>query len=964
MSWWSRPRAAVAGERPLTEKRLLRLWLPLLLPCLLLGAAWFGPALLAWDQYRGRIAEVAGERLGRSVSIEGPISLSLLPKPRLEANAVAIGPAADGLTVKAKALRLQLALLPLLAGRLEPRALTLVGGEIVLPWPPLAVPTFRPPSWLSALDARVEDSRMSLGGLVFEGLNAKLIAPGPNEPITAEGTAQVRHLPVRFSAQLGRAGDDGIAPLDLGLVIAGASLNATGLLIPSDGFEGRLEAAGPELSTLLPAPPIAFRAQGKLTATASLFAADALALDLAGEPARGALSFRIAPQPQLDLALNAGRINLDPWLVALRSARLSERGLPFGLDLAAERATLAGVPLRKLRGTLQLRDERLWLSDVAAALPGDTNISMNGSATGEQLDAAIAMDIRALRDGLAALGWQGKGLAAHRWQGADARFQLRLRDGEAVISDLSGTLDGAAISGGGTWRSGARPFYGVELNAAQLDLGALYDLLPNPQELSTLGAATDFNLRFAAARASLLGETITRAGLDLSVENGRLSMRRLAFRHDDVDWSAVGAAQLGAKLRLHDAVLEAQGPKWGALAPLLPAALRPFTEQRLALKLAGHGPTDAMTWSGDAELGDLRLEGSGHIDLDARRGKALLTARHPGALRLLAPWLGDTGDWLGPGSFALVANLSGNSTAVTAEHMDLVLGTLRGRGQLTWAQDGARPRLRGRFQADTLPLPQLSATDITTIPFGALDALDADLALEAGTVDLHGTETAREMKSQVRLEAGSLRLDKLEARVLGGGLRGTLELEGTASPPQLGADLTLTDLGLAGPLFDHAFDLGAGRISGEAQLKARGHSQAALLATLSGKAQLAIRDGVLVGFNLGRIAATGNQPSLAASEAGLREALAGGATAFESLNAAFLLRAGEGQLVNAEIALAGGGTATAEGTIDFARKRLDLRLQTRPIPDAPPIALRLNGAAIAPQRQPEIADFLRWRADQ
>src|SRR5919199_6171583 len=92
----------------------------LLLLAALLGAGlWVGLRLLDWESYRTQLEELASFRLGRPVTLGGPITLTLLPQPRVEAADVAIGAADDGVTVTARAMRLRLDLGGLIAGRLE-----------------------------------------------------------------------------------------------------------------------------------------------------------------------------------------------------------------------------------------------------------------------------------------------------------------------------------------------------------------------------------------------------------------------------------------------------------------------------------------------------------------------------------------------------------------------------------------------------------------------------------------------------------------------------------------------------------------------------------------------------------------------------------------------------------------------------------------------------------------------------
>ena len=448
-----------------------RLAFAALLVLALLGAGlWAVPRLIDWEAWRADLADVAAARLGRPVALEGPIALVLLPNPRVEAGAVTVGDAGDGVTVGARAMRLRLDLAALLAGRLEPREIVLVGGEIRLPWPPGALPTFRPPPWLTALDARLEDCRLLIGGLEIEKLNARLVTGGATEALVAEGGFAWRGQAVRFSGQLGRAGFDGIAPLDLGLAVGGATLSARGVLLPAGGFEGRMDAAGNDLSALVPAPPMPFRASSRFTAAADLLAADDLALDLGGQPARGAVTLRLDPAPRLDIALAASRLDLDAWTAALRAAlgRNGARAVPVSVDLSAEATSLAGVPLRRLRGGAFLQGERLTLTDVSAVLPGDTEVELAGATAGTRLEAALRFAAGDLRATLEALGLPLAGTDPARLRAAEGRFRLALQDGEAAFSELVATRGrragdrrgGAAAGGAALGRARASPSTG------------------------------------------------------------------------------------------------------------------------------------------------------------------------------------------------------------------------------------------------------------------------------------------------------------------------------------------------------------------------------------------------------------------------------------------------------------------------------------------------------------------------
>ncbi len=959
-----------------------------------LAALWVGPRLLDWDSYRGELASIATAQLGRPVTLEGPITLSLLPQPRIESGRVTIGPEKDGLALDAKAIRLRLDLGALLRGRLEPREIAIVNADIRLPWPPGELPSFRPPSWLTVLDARLEDARLSLGGLEIEGLNASLVTGGVADSLVAGGRFAWRGQAVRFSAQLGRAGFDGIAPLDLTLATGGATLAAQGVLQPGGGFDGRMEAVGPDLGAFLPAPNQPFRAVGRLTAAADLLAANELAMDLGGQAVRGAVTLRLAPAPRLDLTLAAGRLDLEAWIGAARAAlpRAGSGGLPVGVDLAAEATTLGGVPLRRLRGAFLLDGERILVSDVSALLPGETAIrAEGGTAASKRLELDIRFESEAFREVLAAFGAKLAETDPARLRRATGRFRVALQEGWSIaVSDLVATVDGARLRGDGVLRPAAggagRLSLGLGLTFDRLDLDGL---LPPPWLWPGLGGvasvtAIDLNLRLAAESVAWGGFVARRAALDATLENGRLTLRRLGFAFAELDVALTGTAsfpaQGGTPARFSDVTLEIGGMA-ASLAELLPAgsplgAALPGDGLPVTLRLAGGGPAEAVALRLEGDLGELRVEAQGTIDAPARRGTGNLTLRHPGAPRLLAPLLGTQADaWLGQGSFALIAGFGASAEGIAAEHLDLVAGALRLRGRglgLALAAEPSRPpRLTGRIQAERLPLPgaaSLAAAWAEPLGLDQLGRLDAELALEAERLEIEGAPAAEQFAATLRLAAGTLRIEGAKARLGGGAVEGALVLEAGAggAVPRLAIEAQGAEVALAAPLLGGLpFDLGAARLRSVAlRLRAAGHSPAALAATLAGEVALEAAEGRLLGIDLDAIGAASRLPGLAEAEAALRRSLgeAGGETPFERLEIQARIEEGRAVLTRAVLAAATAG-ASAAGSFDLARGTLDLVLSARVVEGAPPVDLRLTGKLAAPRRVPEPAAFLRWKAE-
>ena len=117
-----------------------------------------------------------------------------------------------------------------------------------------------------------------------------------------------------------------------------------------------------------------------------------------------------------------------------------------------------------------------------------------------------------------------------------------------------------------------------------------------------------------------------------------------------------------------------------------------------------------------------------------------------------------------------------------------------------------------------------------------------------------------------------------------------------------------------------------------------------------------MRDGVLVGLDLGRVDAR-------LAEADLRAALAGGSTGFEQMD--MVARINLGRLVLGRTAMRGRfGSLGFSGAVDLPGGSADLRLSWFPAVENPPeIGLRLTGKLEAPVRAPELAAATRWRAE-
>ena len=952
------------GDRKLKSRRGI---FALLFAGIVLAAVWFGPRLISWEGQRNRLAALASERLGRPVALQGPLRVVLLPQPVIEADEVHLGQQEGGLGVKAQTLRLKLGLLPFMLGRLEARDLVLVGADIRLPWPLPAAGALRPPPWLSDFAARIEASRVTLGEVALENVAARLDAPGPLDAVRLEGSFTHMGAEARFQAVLGRPGYDGIGTLELRLNGQGASLVTRGALLPEGGYEGRLEASGAYLSAFLPAPALPFRISGRMRADEDRIIAPDLAVEFDGGAGRTAAEILLASGARIDLAITMNRLDLDPWIGAMRAAR--DWPFPIVLDIAAEVARWQGHELRRFKAGIAREGARMTLTDIAAILPGDAELEARGAALGEKLELAFSITGQSLRDSLAAFGVPVVAPDPARLRRFEGRGRLVLEPNLIEAPEFSLLLDSGRYAGAGALRLGARPALGLGLSIDALALDGLLAENLNWQATHEALQGFDANLRLTAGRLEWQGQALEGVVLDARLEAGQLALRRLSARQGHASLAFSGGIGLGASPSLADLVLEIAAPSASALPPLileglhLPAGLAALPA---SLRFRGNGAAEALTLIAEVALEDARLDANAVLDLPRARGEGSLTFRHPSAARLYAQVFGRAEPgWMGEGSASFIARMAGEGGVFTLPLFTLVVAESRASGDARLDMAGARPRLELRLAADNLALPGLELNDQEPLPLAVLAGLDGSLALNAARIAVLGLPPVENAEAALVLEAGQLRLDAFRAALTGGQIEGRGALDASAQPPRLEANFEITGASLAHPIFDQPLDLAAGRIGLAGRLAASGHAPAALVSSLEGAGRFLLADGVVAGVSLRDAHAAAGLADPVAAEAALRRALMAGATAVERLEGGWQIRTGRLSLQEMNLVAEGGVSARIMGSVDLPRATLDIGFALRPpVAEAPDIGLRFSGPAAAPQRLPDIAPWARWRAER
>ena len=661
--------------------RILLVSLGALLALALL-CAWQVPGRLDWNRYRGTIESLASVTLGRPVTIAGQITLSLLPETELTAADVMVASNEPGqeLTAPAltvKALRLRVAPLPLLAGRVDARELSLSGPDISVGWPlqhgELAG---WPPYWLSAFSARIDNGRLRVGGLVLEQIAATLETTEAGGLI-AVGKGQLGGQPVRFSARLTAAGADGASGLNLTVEaeqrLAGVNGSFVGQLAADGTLAGRLDVVGPDLAQVVAptdgaAPAGAFKVSAALKAAGDQIRFDDLTLDLAGPNGatalNGAASLRLAPTLRVDARLSTPRLELAPWVSVLGRVGQGGAGFPIGLDLKAEAVAFGGGLMRELSTSLEITQGQIALRQLAVRLPGQADLSLDGVVQRSdperpRFDGNARLQAPRLREVLQWLDGAGLRLLPNLPDGvlasADFRAHAVAEPGLLALDRIDGRVDGAAVNGelrlwprsragtGGNapagGASGGSPAIVASLELARLDLDPWLAALP--ARTGEPGRGFDVDLRLRAPVARLRGEEIRALSLDAAVQ------------------AAVQGPSAPAATSSPPPAKSAQGP---ALPGIAPASAPPPTPVVVPAGELGRVTLRQL----DATVRGVHLVASGMVAEGGRltEGKLQAITDDASALADLVPraWRPAEAFWRGPA--VLNAQLAGPAEAL------------------------------------------------------------------------------------------------------------------------------------------------------------------------------------------------------------------------------------------------------------------------------------------------------------
>jgi AsmA protein len=318
--------------------------------------------------------------------------------------------------------------------------------------------------------------------------------------------------------------------------------------------------------------------------------------------------------------------------------------------------------------------------------------------------------------------------------------------------------------------------------------------------------------------------------------------------------------------------------------------------QRSALRLRIEAEPARLAYEGGISLQEAVLHGEGSLSAD---GRSLRDALALFGTSVPSP--------TGFGRFSVKSKVSLTPIAFTFTNLSLELDGNRADGGLIWKRDASRPILQGTLASDVTdlsiyqsPFRLMAASgrewNPAPIQISLLHNFDLDLRLSSGKLIAGKIEIGKvaiALGAKNRLFTAAIG----EAQFYGGTLRGNASWNASEEIPSLRLDASFNNFDLERGLGGLS---GFRRLEGKGSLAlaitARGRSVKEVAEAISGKAELAMKQGALAGINAESVLRRLERRPLS-STGGLR----GGRTPFERLTGSLAIDKGMANLSVLEI---------------------------------------------------------------
>ncbi len=743
----------------------------LVIVLIVLGTLLVAPAFVDWNSYRQDVAVAIARATGRQVTIAGDLNLSILPLPRLTVKRIGVA-SIDGAVepemLRIGELHMELALAPLIAGRIAVRSLSLVDPVLTLEttadgrdnWNFVRVERDTLPGRLAA-GLSVDSVFVSNGRLVWRAAGAEprrldavdaTVSLGRSAGVSRmQASAVFKGVPYHLTASVGRFERDRMAAvsgaIDIGggvgtLAVTGRlsadlrSASGTVQLTATDAERLRLLLAGGE-GPMLPA----WKAAADSTFT---FGRDAVSLhDIAvtyGD-IRGTGEARLVLDeiPALDGHLVVGMMQIDDVVTELQGrpprgdkggARQTGwswagpvSGFMADLDLSVRAARWRGGVIRNIGASVKLGPDGTVIERMAMTLPGGTDVTLSaafsGGASGPRWDGDLAVISDNLRGALIWAGTAADELPADRLRSFSLTSRIAVTPDAVHLTNIAGRLDATRMNGAATIARRARPSFGVRLDLDQFELDAYLPrrILTDDSEgreggrRLPMAGRFDANLAVSVGTLTLGGQSASQAVLDARLFDGNVLLRKLSI-------ADLGSGALTVSGTIDDVDEQPRGDlevsldvgdaeRFGRFMKLQPGTYASRVGGfRLGARATGTIEKVSVAGTLDIAGGRARAEGTVTRGTGATGFEFVVSAQHTDADTVIALFAPDRppGE---SGAIAMTFALSGTADTLKIRDLDATLGDMKVAGRVDVDYRGDRPAAIVALTAGRLDLVRL-----------------------------------------------------------------------------------------------------------------------------------------------------------------------------------------------------------------------------------------------------------------
>jgi len=736
-----------------------------------LGVLLAAPVLVDWNAYRRDVAAAIVQATGREVTIAGDLDLSILPLPRFTVRRISIA-SVDGAVerdlLRVGELRIELAVAPLLAGRIAVKSLSLVDPVVTLEttadgrqsWAFAPVEPGRAPDRLAAAIS-IDTVSVSNGTLAwraagvqlrqFRAIEATLRMGDPAGTAQLRASARFQDVPFSLEASIGRLGADDPAFFSAAIdVDRGAGrLSATGQMDWKKRLaSGTVRLTSPEAAKLARTltgsgrgvvPPGSISVESAFIADHDVVTLPEIMLTYGEIRGTGQARLSLGDNPGLTAGLVIGTMNLDQFLAATAGqdtaeARPREASViasllgpltefAASLELTVRTARWRDGVIRDIGADIRFGSRGIAIDRLAMKLPGGTDVTLSGietqSKTGPRLEGDLAMISDNLRGTMMWAGVAGEELPPDRLRSLSFTSRIAVTAEAVQLTKISARLDATRMTGAATIVRQTRPSFGLRLDLDRLDLDAYL-----PEEMRAEGDAGngnsiafhkagqfDANLVLSAGTLSFGGKTASQVFLDARLFDGDILLRKLS----------VGDLG-GAKLAITGAIKDVPGTPVGDLecvleardaerfATFMDAYPGPIASRIGRFRLDAHASGTARRAAVSATLalagGNVEAKGTiTDIDSDAAV-KLAFVLNHADSDRVLG-LLAPKRPYGGIGAMAMSFDLTGTAESLAVRNLDATLGGMKVTGRIDVATGGDRRSAVAALSANGLDLDRL-----------------------------------------------------------------------------------------------------------------------------------------------------------------------------------------------------------------------------------------------------------------